>query len=105
MRRFLFLVVLVGWSCVGWTQSRSISGQVTTAKENETIPGVNIFVKGTTQGTITDMDGRFTLTVPSEESILVFSYIGYLTQEMNVSGMSTLDVALEENATELNEVI
>ncbi len=105
MRRFLLMVILVGWVTVGWTQTRTLSGQVTTANEGESIPGVNIFIKGTTQGTITDMDGQYTLEVPDQESVLVFSYIGYITQELNTAGLSSLNVSLEEDATELNEVI
>ncbi|MDR0756633.1 MAG: carboxypeptidase-like regulatory domain-containing protein, partial [Tannerella sp.] len=62
-------------------QSVSVTGTVTD-ETGETIPGVNVSVKGTTIGTITDADGRFSLDVPNAASVLVISYIGYATQEI-----------------------
>ena len=73
----------------------TVKGIVTDAKV-EAIIGANIIEKGTTNGTITDIDGRFTLVV-SEKTSLVFSYIGYLTQEMLVGKKTFLNVQLQED--------
>lgn len=69
------------------------------------LPGVNVVVKGTTQGTVTDGDGNFSLNVPSNESVLVFSFIGFVTQEVAVNGQSTIDVTLIADSETLSEVV
>lgn len=81
----------------------TVKGIVTDAK-GEAIIGANIIEKGTTNGTITDIDGRFTLVV-SEKASLVFSYIGYLTQEMLVGKKTFLNVQLQEDNKTLDEVV
>ncbi|MEQ8807814.1 MAG: SusC/RagA family TonB-linked outer membrane protein, partial [Imperialibacter sp.] len=85
-------------------QSRVITGQVTDI-DNFSLPGVNIYIKGTTTGTITDIEGNYRLEVGGTNDVLVFSYIGYLTKEMPVTVAATIDVKLEEDARQLNEVI
>ena len=70
----------------------------------ETIIGANVIEKGTTNGTITDIDGNFTLAVP-KKAILIISYIGYSDQELAVSGKSTFNITLKENSEVLDEVI
>lgn len=67
--------------------------------------GANILVKGTTNGTITDMDGKFTLINVPENAILVVSYIGYLDREIPVAGKSTLEIRLKEDTQKLDEVV
>jgi TonB-dependent starch-binding outer membrane protein SusC len=69
------------------------------------LPGVNVVVKGTTQGTVTDGDGNFSLNVPSNESVLVFSFIGFVTQEVAVNGQTTIDVVLISDSETLSEVV
>ena len=83
----------------------TVSGTVTSAEDNETLPGVNVIVKGTSQGTVTDINGRYTIEVPSSESILVFSSIGFILQEIAVGNQTTIDVSLKLDVTELGEVI
>ncbi len=68
------------------------------------LPGVNIVEKGTTNGVTTDFDGNYTITV-ADDALLVFSYIGYTTQEIPLSGRSTLNVTLQEDAQALDEVV
>ncbi len=70
----------------------------------EPVPGANVFVKGTTSGTITDMDGVYSINAPSNAT-LVFSFIGFTTQEVPVQGRSVIDVALQDDAMELGEVV
>lgn len=69
------------------------------------LPGVNVVIKGTTKGVITNFDGKFTLNVDSERSILVFSFIGYVSQEIPVGTKTTFDVVLQEDTKKLDEVV
>ncbi len=69
------------------------------------LPGVTVMVKGTTTGVSTDLDGRFSLSVPSSESILMFTFIGFNTQEIQVGNQSTFTVTLTENLADLEEVL
>ncbi len=85
-------------------QGIEIRGQVKSTTD-ETMPGVNVLVKGTTIGVATDLDGNFTLTVPSQESILVFSFIGYDSKEVRVGNTTTFNVVLEEDLSSLSEVV
>ncbi|MGF1636338.1 MAG: SusC/RagA family TonB-linked outer membrane protein, partial [Cyclobacteriaceae bacterium] len=86
-------------------QTISISGRVSSSDTPEGLPGVNVVVKGTAQGTVTDMDGRYTLDVAGSESILVFSSVGYLTEEVVVGGRSVLDMSLTLDVTALEEIV
>jgi TonB-linked SusC/RagA family outer membrane protein len=82
----------------------TISGQVT-SEINEAIPGVNVLLKGTTIGTTTNVDGNYTLSVPDGNGILVFSYIGYTTQEVPISNRTTIDISLIPDIQSLSEVV
>lgn len=84
---------------------RRINGKVTDAGTSEGMPGVNVVLQGTTSGTITDVSGNYTLDVPSTESILMFSFIGYETQEVRVGTRTEVNVALRTEATGLEEVV
>lgn len=85
-------------------QQRTVKG-VVVSTGGETLPGVSIVVKGTTAGTVTDADGRFTLEVPAGSATLQFSYIGMETKEMSVPKNNTLRVVMEENLISLQEVV
>lgn len=82
-----------------------VEGQVTDAETGETLPGVNILVKGTTIGTSTDQNGNFGLTVPSLEDTLVVSFVGYQTQEVPISGRSKIDVQVTPEAVMGEEMV
>jgi iron complex outermembrane recepter protein len=81
-----------------------ITGTVRDAASNP-LPGVNVLVKGTTNGTTTDGDGGYSIEIGSGDVILVFSFIGYASQEVAVNNRTSLDVVLEEDITSLNEVV
>jgi len=85
-------------------QQINVKGTVTD-DANEPLPGVNVMVKGTTQGTVTDVHGAYSLTVPDEKAILVFSFIGYISKEIEVGSQTTLNVQMEETAREIEEVV
>ena len=97
-------LLLVGaFLCFGWAQAQEVSGTVSDA--NGPLPGASVVVKGTTTGTQTDFDGNYTLDGVDANAVLVFSYIGYSTQEVPVNGRSTINVVLEEDAQALDEVV
>jgi len=96
---FLLWTLLVGSSL----SAQTIKGIVSDA--NGPIPQVNVTVKGTTTGTVTDMNGNFTINTANSNAILVISYIGYLTQEVPASGGTDLLITLKEDVNSLNEVI
>lgn len=80
------------------------TGTVTDKANAMPLPGVNVIIKGTTRGTVTDFDGKYSLEV-SQGEVLVFSYVGYTTQEIIFNGQSPIDVAIEEDASQLDEVV
>ena len=81
-----------------------INGTVTD-ENGQPIPGVNVLDKATLNGTITDFDGHFSLSVLDEEVVLTFSYLGFKTQEVLVGSQTTINVILVENATNLDEIV
>lgn len=85
-------------------QGISIKGRVVDNVYNEGVIGANVVIKGTATGVITDIDGNYMITVPNEETVLVFSYVGYSTQEIKVGGQRTINVTLSENSEILGEV-
>ena len=86
------------------SQSKTVTGVVLDAA-NIPVIGANVIVKGTTNGTVTDMDGKFSLQNVPENAVLQISYIGYLDQEIPVSGKSTVQVLLKEDTQKLDEVV
>ncbi|MGQ1889217.1 SusC/RagA family TonB-linked outer membrane protein [Thermophagus sp. OGC60D27] len=85
-------------------QGFTVQGTVTT-KNNEPIPGVNILIKGTTQGTISDINGAYSLEVSSPDDVLVFSFIGFLGQERVVGNDKVINIVLEEEVKGLQEIV
>ena len=73
--------------------------------EGLTMPGVNIIVKGTTTGVITDIDGNFRISVPDKNSVLVFSFVGYTAQDIVVGNQTNIKVTLQADALELEDVV
>jgi len=105
MKRILLLfLVLLGTSYYVSAQSRILTGKVSDSK-GVTLPGVSIKIKGTSVGTTTNLDGRYTIDVPDNNSVLVVTYVGYITQELPVNGRSTLDISLVEDVQGLEEVV
>jgi TonB-linked SusC/RagA family outer membrane protein len=86
--------------------AQTVTGKVTSATDGAPIPGVSVIIKGTSVGTSTDTEGKFTLTAPSAANdVLVISFIGFATQEISLQDRTNVDVVLKEDATELNEVV
>jgi len=90
----LFLMVF-GFTLSGFAQNRTVTGTVTGAKSGNPLPGVNIKVKGTARGTTTNGKGKYSLSVPSLQDTLIFSYIGYKTKTVPIGGRTTIKVPLK----------
>ncbi|MBN1952103.1 MAG: von Willebrand factor type A domain-containing protein [Bacteroidales bacterium] len=102
---FLSLVGLLGMIAVNSMANFTIQGQVTDAYDGSPLPGVNVIERGTTNGTITDIDGKYTLTVGAENAVLVFTYIGYETEEVRLSGRTTINMQLSAAVDQLEEIV
>lgn len=89
---------------MAWSQGRVVTGVVKTAADNTPLPGVSVVEKGTSNGTATDADGRFSISV-GEQASLLFSFIGYANQEIVVGSQTSLEVSLGEDVTQLGEVV
>ncbi len=103
MRKFLILFLLVV-NIIAEAQNQRLNGKVASAVDRSGLPGVNVVIKGTSQGTITDIEGQFSIDVPSG-STLQFSFIGFKSQELIYVGQTNISIALEEEAKELSEVV
>ena len=86
-------------------QNRMVTGKVTDASTGEPVPGVNIVVEGTTIGTITAINGDYRLEVPGPEAVLVYSFVGYITQKIAVADQQVIDVSLAVDFKQLDEVV
>ena len=102
-RLFMFLAVLA-LALPSVMAQRAVSGTVSDAASGEPIEGVAVIVKGTTTGMFTDSEGSYTLQVPDGGDVLVFSYVGYVTLEAEITG-SRVNISLAEDAFELEEVV
>src|SRR5690606_36221419 len=102
IKNFLFLSFILTFGNVT-AQSQSISGTVSDA--NGPLPGANVLIKGTNQGTTTDFDGNYTIENVSPDDVLVYSYIGYLNNEVSIGDQSIINVTLQEDLQSLDEVI
>lgn len=98
------VIVLTPRTFISEKQESVISGNVTDGTNGEPLPGVNVTIKGTDRGSITDIEGKFSIQASSED-ILVFSFIGYLTQEVTVGTNNSVEIALVTEITELDEVV
>jgi TonB-dependent starch-binding outer membrane protein SusC len=102
VRRYLTVAMVLGVS-VAFAQ-QTVRGKVTSSDDGAGIPGVNILEKGTSNGTVTDVDGGYTITVGANAT-LVFSFVGYATQEVAVGSQTAVDVSMQSDVTALSEVV
>ena len=90
MRQKLLAITLMLFSLGAFAQNRQVTGTVTDADGGAPLPGVNVLIKGTTIGTATDADGKFSLNVPQNAATLVFSFVGYTDQEVSIENISNV---------------
>jgi TonB-linked SusC/RagA family outer membrane protein len=100
----LAALVLLLCSSVMMAQDRTVSGTVTD-ENGQALPGVNVLVKGTSQGTVSDSNGKYSLAGVSDNATLVFSFIGYVAQEVPVAGKTVIDAGMTPDITSLEEVV
>jgi TonB-linked SusC/RagA family outer membrane protein len=86
-------------------QQIKVTGKITDLTTGEAMPGVNILFKGTVQGAISDLEGKYSITVSDRNATLVFSFLGYVSQEIPINGRSVVDVAMESETQALQEVV
>lgn len=97
--------VLMLISSVAWAQDRTVSGRVTSADDGSGLPGVNVLLRGTETGSITDVDGNYRLSIPASGGTLIFSFVGFVTQEVAVGSRAVIDVQMASDVTQLSEVV
>ncbi|MGL4909013.1 MAG: SusC/RagA family TonB-linked outer membrane protein [Bacteroidales bacterium] len=98
------LVILLISATTVFAQSITLKGVVKDGTDFG-MPGVNVLIKGTTIGSITDVDGNYSIAVPNDKAVLVFSFVGYASQEVAVSGKTEINVSLKEDSQQLDEVV
>ncbi len=104
----VILILFTGVSGIyssSFAQQNLVTGRITDASTGEAMPGVNIVVKGTSTGTLSDANGRFSLNVTSGDAVLVFSFIGYTAREIPLEGRNNVDLELSPEMTGLDEVV
>ncbi|MDB5111641.1 MAG: TonB-dependent receptor plug [Mucilaginibacter sp.] len=108
-RKLIYLLLLACYFAVSGVNAQSntfmVSGTVSNGAQNETLPGVSVNVKGTTIGAVTDINGKYTLRTPGSDVTLVFSFIGYDSQEVPVKGRASVNVTLNASSKALSEVV
>ncbi|WP_176214819.1 SusC/RagA family TonB-linked outer membrane protein [Reichenbachiella faecimaris] len=103
MKMSLILVALISFSAQA--QNRTVTGKITSSTTGETLPGVSVLIKGTSTGTVTSLEGSYTISVNSDSDVLVYSFIGMKPVEMAVGGRSTIDVSMDDDITSLEEIV
>jgi len=101
LKKLIFFLVFLS----GSTLYSQITVTGTVSDSGGPIPGVNVLVRGSSSGAVSDFDGKYTMNNIPEDAVLVFSYVGFVTQEISVNGQSTINVTLQEDAAKLEEVV
>jgi TonB-linked SusC/RagA family outer membrane protein len=107
MKRILLVcltAVLIFASGALWAQDLTVSGKITSSEDGSALPGVNVVVKGTTTGTVTDVGGNYSITAPANGT-LVFTFIGLTSQEVPINNRTTVDVIMSQDVQQLSEVV
>lgn len=101
----MMIGLMILGATVAYAQPRTITGKVTEAETGNPLPGVNVLIKGGKSGTITDLDGLYSIQVESEKAVLVFSFIGMETVEVVVKNQKTINVQMKHSTEQLSEVV
>ncbi|TSA28443.1 MAG: TonB-dependent receptor [Bacteroidetes bacterium] len=101
----LLILFLAGFFTVTQAQIRNVTGIITAGDTRETLPGATIIIKGTTTGAVSNIDGKYSISVKSDKAVLVFSYVGYQTKEVELGSQTVVDVILEPKKTTLDEIV
>jgi TonB-dependent starch-binding outer membrane protein SusC len=98
----ILLFLLSGFAIA---QNTTVTGAVTDGSSGNPLPGVNVLIKGTSTGTVTDMEGKYHIEISNPDAVLQFSFVGYLTESVTVGGQTQIDITLVEDITTLNELV
>ncbi|MFY0600680.1 MAG: TonB-dependent receptor [Cyclobacteriaceae bacterium] len=102
-KRWIFFV-LFPMSLLSYAQ-QVVKGSIIDAEDGSGLPGVTVIEKGTTNGTVTDIDGNYSVSTGGEDAVLVFSFVGYLSQEVSVGGKTVIDIKMKSDYKQLDEVV
>jgi len=106
MKRFVSLLLFMALGVLTlYGQGRTVTGTVSSAEDGEPLPGVSVAVSGTSIGTITNANGNYEINVPQDAVVLVFSFVGLLTQELEIGANTVVNVVMEQDLMELDEVV
>jgi TonB-linked SusC/RagA family outer membrane protein len=106
MKRLVSLLLFMALAVLSlYGQGRTVTGTVSSAEDGEPLPGVSVAVRGTSVGTITDTDGNYEINVPQDAGVLVFSFVGLLSQELEIGNNTVVNVVMEQDLLELDEVV
>jgi hypothetical protein len=102
----LFFGIIFCLSSAGLlAQERTVTGTVTDGATNEALLGVNIVIQGTTTGVISDANGNYSITVPSDDASIMFSFVGYTVQSVPVGNQTVIDIVLQPSTVGLDELV
>ncbi|SMD46139.1 TonB-linked outer membrane protein, SusC/RagA family [Aquiflexum balticum DSM 16537] len=101
----LFFLAVISMSPDIYAQDNAIKGKVTSRDDGQPLPGVTVLVQNTTIGTVTDIDGNYSINVPSGSNVLTFSFIGFVGQSVDINNRSTIDVVMVTDTRQLSEVV
>ncbi len=101
----LGLALLLSSSLTLHAQSREVTGTVISGEDDLPLPGVSVLVKGTTRGAVTDIDGNYSINLQESDQTIVFSFVGFVSQEVTVDNQSTIDITLNPDMQSLGEVV
>jgi TonB-linked SusC/RagA family outer membrane protein len=108
MKRILLVCLTAVFTLAGsevWAQEKTISGKVTSAEDGSALPGVNVVLKGSTNGSVTDATGNYALSVPQAGGTLIFTFIGLKSQEVEIGTRTTVDIQMAQDVQQLSEVL
>jgi TonB-linked SusC/RagA family outer membrane protein len=105
MKILLAVATVLFFLVASYGQNRVVSGKVTSSEDGEPLPGVNVVVQGTTKGTVTSMEGTYSIDLAQDETVLNFTFVGYTTQSIAVGDQTTINIALEPDTKTLDEVV
>lgn len=105
LTRKMSMIVLLLFASIFVQAQKTVSGKIIGLEDDSPLIGVNVILKGTSTGTLTDVDGTYSVEVPGEESVLIFSYLGMVSQEIVVGDRTEIDVVMENDAQTLSEVV
>ena len=103
--RLILLLLIASLSVQVNGQQVNVSGTVVDKEDQLPLPGVSVIIKGTTIGTVTDAEGKYSLAAPDNQSVVVFTFVGYVAQEIQVGSQNLINVSMSQDLRQLSEVV